>query len=659
MNRKKILNLKDFDVNTVRILNIKDLHNVLLNIGDLIIDETNNKIYIVKSEQVFDKSNIGYYLSTSKIVPIQAELLKVSKPTITVDKTYVKPGDTVLLQASGSHSPESSNITYHWILPNGIEQIGEQIVYTIPTTLNDGDEIIISCYATDDLNNKSPIATITLHVVLNYPPIINNIQFSAETLFDNTDYTVIIDATDPEGSSLTYNLTCDEPSIIITQDSSNPNIFTISIPKFTSTKSVNFTVEVSDGDKITTVTVNKIIYHLDEKALNIDSGYADVGFSINQFKDKFIVTGITFDYVNTGTFNPYLFTSDILLTTSSIEQKWIKLSANDGFYKVTSNSQYCYIYGRVNNVFVIIRFNDSFNIDKIVRLSFPILNITCDESNIYINSVINNHLFLAKLDLDLSIIVQKSYEYHYKADTSYKYNITAARRLVLANGKLYTLVDTNVDKTNLIHLLVIDPNTLNIIDDFPYEWALNLAELAVDGIGDIYVIADDGSATGTFKHSKLNISSVNYRFMYYDNDGNYIRFSHINQLDDTTLIAYGNGNLLLFDQSFNVVRYYKTNLNITDVFVDRNRNIFYALSNIGNNIQLVIMNTIFPPKSKTSSIASFTYSSVNKTTHDVGKWSDASEFGFGQVSDVITITDNTDTINFEIVSFTISESVLT
>ncbi|RLE64910.1 MAG: hypothetical protein DRJ47_06445 [Thermoprotei archaeon] len=96
-----------------------------------------------------------------------------------------------------------------------------------------------------------------VHVFDNLPPTIDQITWDVNPPhYYSESYTMTIDASDPEGDSLTYNVTCDDANVTIQQDATYPNQFHITYPAYTTNTTVTYTVEVSDGKETVSETLS-------------------------------------------------------------------------------------------------------------------------------------------------------------------------------------------------------------------------------------------------------------------------------------------------------------------------------------------------------------------------------------------------------------------
>jgi len=77
-------------------------------------------------------------------------------------------------------------------------------------------------------------------------PIISDITWDNYNHIDNNTYTMNINASDPQGQILTYEVTCDELSVSIVQDGFNDNIFYVTYPDYTEDKIVKYTIKVTN-----------------------------------------------------------------------------------------------------------------------------------------------------------------------------------------------------------------------------------------------------------------------------------------------------------------------------------------------------------------------------------------------------------------------------
>jgi len=170
----------------------------------------------------------------------------VSPPTIS-GPSSVPAGQTATFKASGSFSAFGNRtITYHWSDSHGGSGTGS--TYNVTTFTSDSNKTItVTCYATDDLGNKSKSVSYSFHVEANANATVNSVSWSSNTLYGGETYTATINASDPEGDQIYYKLTSSDSAVSISPSSeSTSNSFSVTFPNYTSDTTVTFTAYARD-----------------------------------------------------------------------------------------------------------------------------------------------------------------------------------------------------------------------------------------------------------------------------------------------------------------------------------------------------------------------------------------------------------------------------
>ncbi len=421
----KISTSRIFEGEKINVYSKDELNNVLVKTWDVIIDYENNKIYIVKEWHILNKSDIEEKINEGKIASVEAEILKVTKPKVESSSDYAKPGDTVTFTASGSHSPDSSNITYHWILPDWSTQEGDTLNFVVPSTAKEGDEYKITCYATDEFGNKSPSEIKKIQVVENYPPVIQKIEWNSDTLVAWNTYHVKITAIDPEATTLTYDLTCSDSAVSITKTATNE--FDVYFPKKSSTYSVDFTYSVTDADwRTTTKTETKTILVIKERVYQIPDDNTEPVYA-NTIDDSSFVYVVNY-------------TADIKVWYWVIDINW-HITKQFEITDFLADSA-----GYVNNYLIligkdsawnkkIIKVDLDWNVIKAIQHDFEYSKCLVNDNNLYsllIRSSSNNHWgYYVLYDENLNQIVAKKVEYNKSGS---KYSDANRRRFDFNNA---------------------------------------------------------------------------------------------------------------------------------------------------------------------------------------------------------------------------------
>jgi len=170
----------------------------------------------------------------------------VTKPNIS-GLDSVPGGHSVTFTASDSKSAFGDRtITYHWSDSKGGSGTGDS--YTVNTSIDDvGNTITVTCYATDDLGNRSESVTKTFLVEENANATVNKLIWSDDSLQSGQTYTATIDANDPEGDKIYFRLESSDSSVSISpnNESESPN-FSVTFPNYTSDTNVTFIAKVRD-----------------------------------------------------------------------------------------------------------------------------------------------------------------------------------------------------------------------------------------------------------------------------------------------------------------------------------------------------------------------------------------------------------------------------
>jgi hypothetical protein len=244
------------------------------------------------------------FVSTSDIVEEVKDTIGnstiVTQPDITGADTIHQMSSEVYT-ASGSLTAFKDNGAtidhYEWILPDDTTASGD--IITITFTGNIGDEITIKARAVDTLNNYSRYTSFVVTIVDTIFPIIDNIAWDNDVHEEQQTYTMTITAHDPDGTVDDYDVTCNDPNVTIVQDTTNPNIFSVTYPDYPSDTQVTYTVSVTDNESnVTSETIVKTV-HVRGKTLYkaIVLGFssrqeAKSAIASGQFGNAFVVSNI-------------------------------------------------------------------------------------------------------------------------------------------------------------------------------------------------------------------------------------------------------------------------------------------------------------------------------------------------------------------------------
>ena len=94
----------------------------------------------------------------------------------------------------------------------------------------------------------------------NNPPVINSINWNSSNLQGDQQYTVTINATDPDNDSLQYKIICNRSDVTISpSDWTANNTFTVTFPQYSQDTTITFTYQVTDGSDTTTQSEQKVV----------------------------------------------------------------------------------------------------------------------------------------------------------------------------------------------------------------------------------------------------------------------------------------------------------------------------------------------------------------------------------------------------------------
>jgi len=214
-----------------------------------------------------------------KWVDFLAEILSSVGGTVTMPTIYGPYGGkyntTITLSATGSLTAYKDNKAvvdhFEWQLPDGSTTTGDSIDYTMPDSTHVGETLTFKCRAVDNIGNVSSWASFTVEVTNSLPPEINSVD-REEVLVGGESYTFTIDASDPEGGSLQYKITCSDSNVTIDpSDWSDSNSFTVTLPDYISDTPVVFTYHVKNAS-ITTTKADFVTIYADLSVLGLIDG---------------------------------------------------------------------------------------------------------------------------------------------------------------------------------------------------------------------------------------------------------------------------------------------------------------------------------------------------------------------------------------------------
>ena len=360
-----------------------------------------------------------------KWVDFLAEILSSVGGTVTMPTIYGPYGGkyntTITLSATGSLTAYKDNKAvvdhFEWQLPDGSTTTGDSIDYTMPDSTHVGETLTFKCRAVDNIGNVSSWASFTVDVTDSLPPEINSVD-REEVLVGGESYTFTIDASDPEGGSLQYKITCSDSNVTIDpSDWSDSNSFTVTLPDYISDTPVVFTYHVKNAS-ITTTKADFVTIYADLSVLGLIDGGAGLVFKDvavdsngNVFVCGYWYNGSDYDF--------YIVKFDKNLKVL----KQITVDGGHGADRlmgiaVDSNDNVfvCgYMNNGVDNDFYIAKLGNDLNFITQIRIESGdndiLTNIAIDSNNNifvcgYVNNGTDNDFYIAKLDNDLNIVKQ-------------------------------------------------------------------------------------------------------------------------------------------------------------------------------------------------------------------------------------------------------------
>ena len=360
-----------------------------------------------------------------KWIDFLAEILSSVGGTVTMPTIYGPYGGkyntTITLSATGSLTAYKDNKAvidhFEWQLPDGSTTTGDSIDYTMPDSTHVGETLTFKCRAVDNIGNVSSWASFTVDVTDSLPPEINSVD-REEVLVGGESYTFTIDASDPEGGSLQYKITCSDSNVTIDpSDWSDSNSFTVTLPDYISDTPVVFTYHVKNAS-ITTTKADFVTIYADLSVLGlIDGGDAlilkDVAVDSN---GNVFVCGY---WYNGSNYDIYLAKLDKNLKVL----KQITIDGGNGVDRAmgiavdSSNNVYVCGYSNngTNNDFYIAKFDNDLNVVSQATIDSGDNDILQDiaidsNGNIFVCGSAyngsNDDFYIAKLDSDLNVVKQ-------------------------------------------------------------------------------------------------------------------------------------------------------------------------------------------------------------------------------------------------------------
>lgn len=147
------------------------------------------------------------------------------------DLTYDVTCDDPLVGIVQDTSPHIWHVTY------GDYEDNTEICLSVKTTNEDGLVDIINI-------NKTIIESVGVE-----PPVIDSIHWDVYNHEESSSYTMTVNATDPQGQTIMYNVTCDDPTVIIVQDAI-PNIWHVTYGEYPGSTTVDYTIIVTNEDTL-------------------------------------------------------------------------------------------------------------------------------------------------------------------------------------------------------------------------------------------------------------------------------------------------------------------------------------------------------------------------------------------------------------------------
>ena len=163
---------------------------------------------------------------------------------------YVKQNEFIYITPQAHTDQSGASIDYYkWVLPNGdittTSNSNPTLVYEDTSELG---TLTFRVTAVDTYGNQSVSKTINIEIVEELPPVINSISWNMIDFYENKSYIMTVNAESYENKPLSYQVTCDDPSITIENYQDQQNKFLVTFPELTEEKLYNLNVVVSDGD---------------------------------------------------------------------------------------------------------------------------------------------------------------------------------------------------------------------------------------------------------------------------------------------------------------------------------------------------------------------------------------------------------------------------
>ncbi|MGA1840051.1 MAG: PKD domain-containing protein [bacterium] len=170
------------------------------NFGDGIISDLPNPTHTYTSSGQY---TVTLFVTDSRGASGQAQTTAIvnARPVAQfTSQDLRRVGEDFDFDASSSYDTDGDIVEYEWDFGDGNTAQGEILTYSYQNPGN----YTVSLKVTDDLG-ATDTATKDISVVLNFPPEIISIPITTAT--EDVLYTYDVDATDPDGDTLTYSLT--------------------------------------------------------------------------------------------------------------------------------------------------------------------------------------------------------------------------------------------------------------------------------------------------------------------------------------------------------------------------------------------------------------------------------------------------------------------
>jgi len=176
---------------------------------------------------------------------------------------------------SGSYSviidaidPKGDNLSYQLVCSDGNVSITQDIdpkTWHI-TYPNYGSNTLVTFTATVISINGESDALMVNKTVLSEdaaaPPVINSISWDNESHEEDSSYIMTVNATDPQGQTISYTVTCDDPAVTVTQ-SGLTHIWNITYPEYDSNTTITYSILITNEDNLFNTGTNvKVISNL-------------------------------------------------------------------------------------------------------------------------------------------------------------------------------------------------------------------------------------------------------------------------------------------------------------------------------------------------------------------------------------------------------------